>query len=158
MSWIWVLTLGGVRPCRGHEFWHLVRPLWGHLSFYPYRVRPRCGLWSWPLVGSVHFVDLFKFFALVGFVHVVDYGLDPWWGPSTLWTGLDLPWGSSTLWTCLSLWPWLGPSTLWTGLDPPWGPSTLWTCWSFLPLLGPSTLWTGVLTLSGVRPLIVVIF
>ena len=31
-------------------------------------------------------MDLFKFSTLVGSVHVVDWGLDPWWGPSMLWT------------------------------------------------------------------------
>ena len=97
--------------------------------------------------------------------------------------GLDPSWGSSTLWTYLSFLPSSCPSTLWTmvltlrgvrppcglkfnfltlvgfvhvvdlSLDPPWGPSTLWTYLSFLPLLGPSTLWTGVLTLDGVCPL-----
>ena len=53
------------------------------------------------MVGSVHFVGLFKFFTLVGSVHVVDYGLDPTRGPSTLWTYLSfLPLsGLSTLWT-----------------------------------------------------------
>ena len=69
-------------------------------KFDPCRVRPCCGLWSCPFVGSVHFVDLFKFFTLVGSVHVVDYGLDPSWGPSTLWT-------------YLSFLPLSGPSTLW---------------------------------------------
>ena len=144
-----------VRPCRGHEFWYLVYPFWGYLSFFftligsvhfvnygldPWWVRPLCGLvltlrwvrplcglfevfhtcWvrplcglgSWPLVGSVHFVDLYKFVTVVGSIHFMDWGLDPWWSPSTLWI-------------CISLWPWLGPSTL----------------------------WTGVLTLGGVRPL-----
>ena len=37
------------------------------------------------LVGFVHFVDLYKFVTLVGSVHYVDWGFDPWWGPSTLW-------------------------------------------------------------------------
>ena len=64
------------------------------------------------LVGSVHFmdwgldpwwcpsifVDLYKFETLVGSVHFVDWGLDPWWGPSNLWT-------------CISLRPWWGLST-----------------------------------------------
>ena len=36
-------------------------------------------------MGSVHFLDLFKFFTLVRFVHVVDWGLNPSWGPSVLW-------------------------------------------------------------------------
>ena len=31
---------------------------------------------------------LCKFETLVGFVHFVDWGLDPWWGPSTLWIGV----------------------------------------------------------------------
>ena len=107
---------------------------------------------------------------LVGSVHFVEWGLDP-------------SWGSSTLWTYLSFLPSSCPSTLWTmvltlrgvrppcglkfnfltlvgfihvvdlSLDPSWGPSTLWTYISFLPLSGPSTLCTGVLTLGGVRPL-----
>ena len=121
-------------------------------------------------MGSVHFVDLrFFLFTLVGSVHFVDNGLDPPWGPSTLWIyfkfvtlvgsihfvdcGLDPRWGPSILWTCLGLWPWLVLSILWTGLDPPWGLSTLWICLSLWPWLGPSTLWTVVLTLRGVRPL-----
>ena len=86
-------------------------------------------------------MDLFKF-TIVGSVHVVDYGLVPSWGPSTLWI-------------YLSFLPLSGPSTLWTmvltlrgarplcglkfftlvgfvhvvdwGLNPSWGPSTLWT-------------------------------
>ena len=147
--------------------------LWTYLRFfyyfiYPCRVRPRCGLWFWSLVGSVHFVDLFKFVTLVESIHVVDCGLDHPWGPSTLWTYLSfLPSsGLSMLWTGVLT---LGGvhrlcgfefSTLvrsvhvvnW-GLDPWWGPSTLWICICFLPLSGPSTLWTGVLTLSCVRPL-----
>ena len=59
--------------------------LWIYLSFLPLSgpstlwtmvltlrgVRPLCGL---------------KFFTLIGFVHVVDWGLNPSWGPSTLWT------------------------------------------------------------------------
>ena len=54
-------------------------------------------------MGSVHFVDLFKFFTFVGSVHVVDYGLDLSWDPSTLWTYLSfLPLSSpSTLWTAV---------------------------------------------------------
>ena len=32
---------------------------------------------------SVHFVDLYKFVTLVGSVHFMDWGLDPWWGSST---------------------------------------------------------------------------
>ena len=76
------------------------------------RVRPL--FWSYislTLVGSVHFLDLYKFdpswvcplcgpcWPLVGSVHFLD------------------------------LWPWLGPSTLWTyKFDPGWDPSTLWTC------------------------------
>ena len=28
-------------------------------------------------------MDLYEFVTLVGFVHFVDCGLDPWWGPST---------------------------------------------------------------------------
>ena len=53
-------------------------------------VRPLCGL-------------KFKFLTLVGFVHVVDWSLDPLWGPSTLWT-------------YLSFLPLSGPSMLWTGV------------------------------------------
>ena len=34
-------------------------------------------------MGSVHFVDLFKFVTLVGSVYFVEWGFDPWWGPST---------------------------------------------------------------------------
>ena len=64
--WTVVLTLGGVRPLCGFVY-----------VFYPCRVRPRCGLGSWPLVGSVHFMDLYMFSTLVGSVHVVDCGLDP---------------------------------------------------------------------------------
>ena len=45
---------------------------------------------------------LCELFTVVGSVHVVDYGLDPPWGPSTLWTLIFLH---------LS-----GPSTLWTGV------------------------------------------
>ena len=104
--WTGVLTLGGVRPLCGLV--QVCDPGW---------VRPLCGLGSWPLVESVHFVDLYNFVTLVGPVHFVDWGLDPWWS-------------SSTLWICIGLWPWLGPSTL----------------------------WTEVLTLGGVRPLMVVIF
>ena len=55
--------------------------LWTY--FYPCWVCPHCGLVSWPFVGSVHFLDLFEFSTLVGFVHVVDWSLDPSWGPST---------------------------------------------------------------------------
>ena len=94
-------------------------------------------------------MDLFKF-TIVGSVHVVDYGLVPSWGPSTLWI-------------YLSFLPLSGPSTLWTmiltlrgvrplcglkfftlvrsvhvvdyGLDPSWCPSTSWTCLS-LTLVG----------------------
>ena len=40
------------------------------------------------LGGSVYFVDLYKFETLVGSVHFVDWGLDHWWGPSTLWIGV----------------------------------------------------------------------
>ena len=146
MSWTWVLILGlstlgifkffftltgsvhfvnygldpwWVRPLCGLVLtlrW--VFPLCGLFEVFHTRwVRPLCGLGSWPLVGSVHFADLYKFVTLVRSVHFVDWGLDPWWSPSTLWI-------------CISLWPWLGPSTL----------------------------WTGVLTLGGVRPLMVVIF
>ena len=53
-------------------------------------------------MGSVHFVDLrFFLFTLVESVHFVDSGLDPSWGPSTLWTYISyLPLsGLSTLWT-----------------------------------------------------------
>ena len=91
-------------------------------------------------MGSVHFVDLFKFFTLVESVHVVDWGLDP-------------PWGPSTLWTYLSFLPLLGPSTLWTGVLTLDGVCPLCGHICFLPLLGPSTLWTGVLILDGIRPL-----
>ena len=28
-------------------------------------------------------MDLYKFVTLVGSVHFMDWGLDPWWGPST---------------------------------------------------------------------------
>ena len=52
-------------------------------------------------MGSVHFVDLFKFLTLVGSVHVVDWSLDP-------------PWGPSALWNYISYLPLSGPSTLWT--------------------------------------------
>ena len=120
-------------------------------------IRPLCGLESWPFVGFVHFMDLFKFSTLVGSVHVVDlfkFFYPCWVRPRC---GLEF-------------WPFVGSvyfvdsfkfSTLvgsvhvvdWC-LDPSWGPSTLWTCLSFLPLsLGPSTLWTGVLTLHGIHPL-----
>ena len=146
MSWTWVLILGlstlgifkffftltgsvhfvnygldpwWVRPLCGLVLtlrW--VFPLCGLFEVFHTRwVRPLCGLGSWPLVGSVHFADLYKFVTLVRSVHFVDWGLDPWWS-------------SSTLWICIGLWPWLGPSTL----------------------------WTEVLTLGGVRPLMVVIF
>ena len=142
-----VLTFGG-----SVHFVDWSWPLVGSVHFAdfvkvcdPGRVRPLCGLWSWPLVESVHLVDLYNFVTLVGPVHFVDWGLDPWWSPSTLWI-------------CISLWPWSGPSTLWIGLDPWWSLSTLWICISLWPWLGPSTLWTGVLTLGGVRPLMVVIF
>ena len=27
-------------------------------------------------------MDLYKFMIMVGFVHFVDWGLDPWWGSS----------------------------------------------------------------------------
>ena len=50
------------------------------------------------VVGSVHVVDMsfdawsihfgdffFFFFTLIGSIHFVNYGLDPWWGPSTSW-------------------------------------------------------------------------
>ena len=105
-----------VRPCHGHEFWYLVYPLWGYLSFLPLpgpsiswtMVLTLGGSvhfvdWSWPLVGSIHFTDLYKFVTLVGSVHFVDWDLDPWWSQSTLWI-------------CISLWPWLGPSILWTAV------------------------------------------
>ena len=47
-------------------------------------------------------MDLFKFSTLViGSVHIVDCGLDPLWGLSTLWTSLNFRLSS------------LGPSTLW---------------------------------------------
>ena len=32
---------------------------------------------------SVYFLDLFEFSTLVGFVHIVDWSLDPLWGLST---------------------------------------------------------------------------
>ena len=74
--------------------------LWTYLSFLPLSgpstlrtgvltlggVRPLCGL-----------------FTLVRSVHVVDWGLEP-------------PWCLSTLWTYLSFLPLSGPSTLWTGV------------------------------------------
>ena len=56
-------------------------------------------------------MDLFKFFTLVGSVHVVGYGLDPWWGLSTLWI-LKF----STFVGFVHVVDW--------GLDPWWGPST----------------------------------
>ena len=62
-----VLTLGGVLLLCG-----LVQ-VWD-----PGGVCPLCGLGSWLLVGSVHFVELYKFETLVGSVHFVDWGLDPW--------------------------------------------------------------------------------
>ena len=153
-----------VRPCCGHDFWYLVYPLWGYLSFLPLLgpstslamvltlggsvhfvdwswplvgsvhfgdfvkvydpgwVRPLCGLWSWPLVESVHFVDLYKFVTLVVPVHFVDWGLDLWWSLSTLWI-------------CISLWPWSGPSTLWTGLDTWWSLSTFVNLYKFMTLV-----------------------
>ena len=112
---------------------------------------PLCGLESSPFVGSVHFVDLFKFstfvgsvhvvdlfkfFTLVGFVHVVDWSFDPSWDPSTLWTCLSFRplLGSSTLWTCLSFFTLVESVHVvdWS-FDPVWDPSTLWTyfypCW-----------------------------
>ena len=48
-------------------------------------------------------MDLYKFETLVGSIHFVDWGLDPWWSPSTLWT-------------CINLRPWWGPPTLWIGV------------------------------------------
>ena len=39
------------------------------------RIRPLCGLIILTLVGSVHFVN---------------GGVDPWWDPSTLWTCISL--------------------------------------------------------------------
>ena len=91
-SWTWVLTLVGSVHIVDMSFdaWsiHFVGSV--HFvdlcKFENLVVRPLRGLWSWPLVGSVHFVDLYKFVTLVGSVHFVDWGLDPWWGPSTLWT------------------------------------------------------------------------
>ena len=76
-----VLTLRWVRPLCGlfWSFLHSLGPstLWtGVLTLGG--VRPLCELGSWPLVGSVHFVDLYKFVTLVGSVHFVDLGLDPW--------------------------------------------------------------------------------
>ena len=44
-----------------------------------------------------------EFFSLVGSVHVVDWGLNP-------------PWGPFTLWIYLSFLPSSGLSTLWTGV------------------------------------------
>ena len=84
-------------------------------------------------------MDLFKF-TVVGSIHVVDYGLVPSWGPSTLWIYLSF--------NLVGL-----VHVVDYGLDSSWGPSTSWTCLSFLLLSGPSTLWIGVLTLGGVRPL-----
>ena len=70
-------------------------------------------------------------------------GLNPSWGPSTLWTYLNF-----FFFFTLS-----GPSTLWTMVLTLRGVRPLCGHLSFLPLSGPSTLWTGVLTISGVRPL-----
>ena len=143
-SWTWVLTVVGSVHVVDMSFdaWSIHLRDFFFFFFNLYRVRSLCELWSWPLVGSVHFVGC---------------GLNPWWC-------------SSTLWTCISLWPWLGPSISWIGvmtlggvrpfwdlykfvtlvgsvhfvdcgLNPWWGPSTLWTCISFWPWLGLSTLW-----------------
>ena len=97
--------------------------LWTYLSFLP--LSGPSTLWTGVLTlgGSIHFVDLYRFFTLVGSVHVVDRGLDPWWGPSTLWI-------------YISFLPLSGPSTLCTGvLTFWWGPSTMWTC-KFSSLVG----------------------
>ena len=96
-----ILWTGWVRPLYVLGFWTLV----GSVLFF----------WSYislTLVGSVHFLDLYKFgpgwvrplcglisltlggirplcglvsLTLVGSVHFVDR-VDPWWDPSTLWT------------------------------------------------------------------------
>ena len=73
-------------------------------------------------------MDLFKFSTLVGSVHIMDWGFDPWWGPSTLWT-------------YFSFLPLSGPSTLYTRVL----------------TLGGVRPFCGIFSV-GVRPLIVVIF
>ena len=82
-----------VRPLCGQESWSSVGSV--HLVdlckfFYPCWVRPLCGQKSWSLVGSVHLVDLCRFFTLVESVHFMDKNLDPLWGPSTLWTYVEV--------------------------------------------------------------------
>ena len=81
---------------------------------------------------SVYFVDLCKFLALVGSVLFVDFGLDPLWGPSTLWTRVLILRGVRPRYGRVGSVHFVD-----LGLDPVWGPSRLWT---------------RVLTLRGVRP------
>ena len=114
-------------------------------------------LWTWvsTVVGSVHVVDMYKFVTLVWSVHYVDWGHDPWWRPSTLWTCISL-WpclGPSISWTCISLWPWLGSSISWTGVMTLGRVRLLYGLINLWPWLGPSIMWTVVLTFGGVRPL-----
>ena len=48
-------------------------------------------------------------------------GLDPWWGPSTLWTYKSLTPLGSVHFVDRDLNPWWGPSALWIyKLDPSW--------------------------------------
>ena len=56
-------------------------------------------------------MDLYKFVTLVGSVHFVDCGLDPWWGPSTLWICISLTLVRSVHFVDCGLDPWWGPST-----------------------------------------------
>ena len=58
---------------------------------------PSCGpstLWTYvgclTLVGSVHFVDLYRFFTLVGSVHFVDMNFIPLRGSSTVWINVKV--------------------------------------------------------------------
>ena len=60
------------------------------------------------MVGSVPLYGLISL-TLVGSVHFVNGGVDPWWDPSTLWTCISLTLVGSVHFLDGGVDPWWGP-------------------------------------------------
>ena len=64
---------------------------------------------------------------MVGSVHFVNRGVDPWWDPSTLWTYKFDPGWARPLCGLISLTLVGSVHFVNRGVDPWWDPFTLWT-------------------------------